>query len=240
MHPSRDTRYLGYSTTAFYFYNLCDCIGPGPIDPKSGKPSAHNRKVCASADHTSPIPAEFLTRSAQPGKCDSYEDTLLAVDGALRAQGIPIQHYLLDSWWYGEGIYGGVSLWEDEPECVGMNGSGSFPRGLHAFQARVNKTIWVHNGRWTSDSPYREKYPFVPDGAPQGPELWDHLFKANHDGWNLGTIKQDHIGEQMGATKTVRACFERWPVCVCVWGAGGGGGRGGACVCACVRVCVCA
>lgn len=43
-----ETQYLGYSTTAWYFYNLCDCIGPGPVDPKTGKPNSHNRKQCAS------------------------------------------------------------------------------------------------------------------------------------------------------------------------------------------------
>ena len=29
--------------------------------------------------------------------------------------------------------------------------------------------------------------------------MWRHLFKANKQ-WNLNTIKQDHIGEQMGGS----------------------------------------
>ena len=38
---------------------------------------------------------------------------------ALREQGIPIRHFLLDSWWYGEGWNGGVSYWEDVAACTG-------------------------------------------------------------------------------------------------------------------------
>ena len=50
--------------------------------------------------------------SGEPGVCSSYADTLIAVNAALEEQGIPIKHFLLDSWWYGEGWNGGVSLWE--------------------------------------------------------------------------------------------------------------------------------
>ena len=50
--------------------------------------------------------------SGEPGVCSSYADTLIAVNAALEEQGIPIKHFLLDSWWYGEGLNGGASLWE--------------------------------------------------------------------------------------------------------------------------------
>ena len=49
-------------------------------------------------------------------------------------------------------------------------------------------------------------------GPPQGDALWQHLFSANKQ-WGLGTIKQDHIGEQMGATKsgyTNVSVFKSW------------------------------
>jgi|EP01047_Picozoa_sp_COSAG01_P013065 hypothetical protein len=91
-----ETEYIGYSTTAYYFYNLCDCLDVPAATPKSaGKPDPHNRKTC---EH-SPIPARFLAEAATPGVCASYADTLIAVNAALKAQGIPIKHFLLDSWW---------------------------------------------------------------------------------------------------------------------------------------------
>ena len=56
-----ETTYIGYSTTAFYFYNLCDCAGP------VGQ-AVHNRERCASIGGTSPIPAKYLSRSAKQVK----------------------------------------------------------------------------------------------------------------------------------------------------------------------------
>jgi hypothetical protein len=115
---------------------------------------------------------------------------------------------------YGEGWNGGVSLWEDLPTCTGNDTSSapaaypadSFPKGLQAFRETVglDKTIWVHNGAWTAASPYRSRFPFAenePQGPPQGPELWDHLFSKNKQ-WGLSTIKQDHIRQQVGYTKS--------------------------------------
>ena len=55
----------------------------------------HNRQSCAN----SPIPSHFLKDAATPGVCASYADTLIAVNAALEEQGIPIKHFLLDSWW---------------------------------------------------------------------------------------------------------------------------------------------
>ena len=205
-----EMEYLGYSTTAFYFYNLCDCLEKPASNKKNGfsTPDPHNRQTCSTGQ--SPIPTQYLQRAATPGVCASYADTLIAVNDALKAQGIPIKHFLLDSWWYGEGWNGGASLWEDIPQCTGNDTSLSpsawpadtFPKGLKAFHETVglDKSIWVHNGKWNPASPYREKYPFVAGGAPQGRQLWDHLFSANKQ-WGLSTIKQDHIGEQMGGTK---------------------------------------
>jgi hypothetical protein len=84
-----ETTFLGYSTTAFYFYNLCDCLDePPPTAVSGGKPDAHNRQSCAH----SPIPPRYLAKAATPGVCASYADTLLAADAALAEQGIPIKH----------------------------------------------------------------------------------------------------------------------------------------------------
>ena len=146
--------------------------------------------------------------------CASYADTLIAVKAALDEQGIPIKHFLLDSWWYGEGWNKGAALWEDTPTCTGNDTSATpaaypadtFPLGLAKFRDTVGAgmAIWAHNGLWTSDSPYRQTYPFASgeaEGPPQGRELWDHLFKVNRE-WGLSTIKQDHVRQQVDATRS--------------------------------------
>ena len=56
-----ETTYLGYSTTAFYFYNLCDCTDvPAPSAKSAGKPDSHNRQTC-SKGRTNPNPNPNLT-----------------------------------------------------------------------------------------------------------------------------------------------------------------------------------
>ena len=125
----------------------------------------------------------------------------------------------------GEGWNGGTALWEDMAECPGNSTSlasnctdprvsncawpaDSFPSGLKKFRKTVgvDKTIWAHAGLWTSGSPYRAKYAFA-SGAegeetpPQGPGMWNHVFSSNRE-WGLSTIKQDHIRQQVAATKS--------------------------------------
>jgi hypothetical protein len=88
-----ETAYIGYSTTGYYFYNLCDCLDkPVPTAVSGGKPDPRNRQTCVN----SPIPARFLQEAATPGVCTSYADTLIAVNAALKEQGIAIKHFLLD------------------------------------------------------------------------------------------------------------------------------------------------
>ena len=36
---------------------------------------------------------------------------------------------------------------------------------------------------------------------PQGPGLWNHVFRVNQDNWNLRAIKQDHMNEQLGMSE---------------------------------------
>jgi hypothetical protein len=91
--------HLGYSTTAFYFYNLCDCLEKPASNAKTNFPDPHNRQTCSAGQ--SPIPSKYLQKAATPGVCASYADTLIAVNAALEEQGIPIKHFLLDSWWCG-------------------------------------------------------------------------------------------------------------------------------------------
>ena len=125
------------------------------------------------------IPGEWAPQ------CTHFARFSLTYD-LLRSLGIKnIKHYTR---WYGEGWNGGSSLWEDVPACTGNDTSmapaafpaASFPGSLKRFHETVgtDKTLWAHNGLWTTASPYRKRYPFA-EGAsdeetpPQGPELWE-------------------------------------------------------------------
>jgi hypothetical protein len=85
---TNEMEHLGYSTTAFYFYNLCDCLEAPALNAKNNfsAPVPHNRQTC-SAGH-SPIPSRYLQKATTPGVCASYADTLIAVNTALEEQGI--------------------------------------------------------------------------------------------------------------------------------------------------------
>ena len=130
--------------------------------------------------------------------CSNYEDTLLQVHDYSRRVGIPYRYYLLDSWWYGEDIYHGVSEWEDIPSLVGER----FPHGLKYLSEKLQVPFKCHNGKWSSSTPYANPSRHLDflkesDGViPYGPELWEYLFGKNNE-WGMKCIKQDHISEQV-------------------------------------------
>ena len=72
--------HLGYSTTAFYFY-----------DPLAGESCA-----CGLALDLIPEVYSLAHPKALPF---SDADTLLKVDAYLLREQIPVKHYQLDSWW---------------------------------------------------------------------------------------------------------------------------------------------
>ena len=70
----------------------------------------------------------------------------------------------------------------------------------------------AHAGGWSKGksadkpSPYfaNLEYKFVTGGntgVPQGPALWNHVFRVNQDNWNLRAIKQDHMNEQLSMSE---------------------------------------
>ena len=179
---------LGYSVCAFYFYNPCDC-GKVAISPNMNHTCSED-----TGDNPYRLP-----------NCMTYEDTLLQVHNGLMANNIPYHHMLIDSWWYGENIYGGVNMWEDDPTF--MASVETFPNGgLRNFSSILvqdNVVLWAHMGRWVSSSPYLSQYEFYPGtDMPQGRSLWDHLYPANKE-WNLVTTKLDHVAELIAASGTI-------------------------------------
>lgn len=125
---------------------------------------------------------------------------------------------------YGERHHGGVWMWEDTPALVGdtFPGNSTHP-GMKRLSAELGGLPFkAHAGGWSAGkgsdkpSPYftNPAYEFVTDGhtgVPQGPALWDHVFRVNQDNWNLRAIKQDHMNEQLGmreCTSTVHVARE--------------------------------
>jgi hypothetical protein len=167
---------LGVSTTTFYFYNPCDC-------------GRWANNTCPPDDGSNP---------GRLHDCTTYADTLERVVADWRARRLPFSHLLIDSFWYGEGVYDGVSEWADSPDL--MAAVHSFPRSLRAFSDAIGRDValWAHNGHFIAASPYRARYPFR-ELMPQGPDMWRALFSANAAAWNLRMIKQDHVGETIAS-----------------------------------------
>ena len=124
---------------------------------------------------------------------------LLQVKQYADALHIPYGYYLIDSWWYGERDFGGVSLWEDTPSLLKYR----FPSGLAALRDTLGVPLAAHIGKWVASTPYAqvESYEFIVDNAsntaiPQSASFWDDLFQKASD-WDLIVVKQDHISEQI-------------------------------------------
>jgi hypothetical protein len=152
------------------------------------------------------MPAAYLP-------CTSYGDTLNAFFRSLK-QLPPLHHLLLDSFWYGEGIYNGVSLWEDNADLQRV--VQSFPASLKALIDTLDPQIavWAHNGKFIDASPYLSdpRFHFAAGDIPQGTELWDHLFPLNKQTWRLAQIKQDHVGDYLRAAGVISnaSVMEAW------------------------------
>ena len=171
---------LGVSTTTFYFYDPCDC-------------GRFANNTCPPDDGSNP---------GRVPDCMNYADTLERVAKSWRDADIPFTHMLLDSFWYGEGVYNGASMWEDDAAL--MEAVQSFPKSLAAFSDAIGRdvSIWAHNGHFVASSPYTSRYPFKAL-MPQGPEMWRYLFAANAKDFQLRRIKQDHVGETIASVGTI-------------------------------------
>ena len=219
--------HLGYSTTAFYFYD--------PIGSNDG--SLANM---------------------------SYAATILAVDAYAAQEGIPVHHYLLDSWWYGEYTgslvpgttepayspctnftsssgttvcYSGMHSWDENAARAPVRDSptpaharalhslppwplahtvllqdrnalmGRFPEGLRAMTLKLGKrgVLSQHMGRWLPSTPYRldPRFDWTTDNKSYAysndPMFWNWLVEGAVR-WGMTTLKQDHSDSQLMQT----------------------------------------
>ena len=134
--------------------------------------------------------------------CGNYEDLYIALAKANRAQRLPYRTSMLDSFWYGQAVHGGVWTWDAASPCF----TSRFPRGLPWLRQQMGIDFVAHLGTWLKDGPYTRQYSFVDDpqsmfALPTEQSFWDDLFanatRGPH-GWGLSVMKQDHQDQQIG------------------------------------------
>lgn len=76
--------FLADSTTAYYFYNQCDC-------------GYHWPRVCSATDHSGPKSGSDNTPPKNLQGCRTYEDTLIDVHRSHQRAGLPVKYFLVDS-----------------------------------------------------------------------------------------------------------------------------------------------
>jgi hypothetical protein len=165
--------YLGYSTDngAYYYYQ--------------------------TEGHTPGQRVQQPNADAPPGK--NYEDTLIDVKTYADKEGIPYKYVLLDSWWYYQGVGGGVTNWIGRPDI--------FPHGNDYLRNKTGWPIMGHNRYWAVDNVYCNQndgaYDFVVEkkgaGAgfnnfawPTEQRFWDDLM-YNSSKWGLFMYEQDWL-----------------------------------------------
>eukprot|EP01084_Bolivina_argentea_P257641 434103_1 len=185
--------YIGYSTTAFYFYNPCDCY--------TFNESAH---------------LECNAQNTAFKNCKTYQDTLIAYNndmistiGKTHTYSV-MNHLLIDSWWYGEVYYNGVNFWEDNNYYLSQV-IKSFPDGLAALWKNMSyASIWAHSGKWIVNNTYQYESQinnniygiWIAPAMPQDNKLWNYLFQQSHS-WGLSLLKHDHLYDMYDASPYV-------------------------------------
>ena len=112
------------------------------------------------------------------------------------SESIPYRYALLDSWWYYQGVGGGVSNWVSRPDV--------FPHGLTSLRNSTGWPVMGHNRYWSVDNVYAKQnggaYDFVVEKKSDGPfhhdiawpssqVFWDDLM-ANSTKWGLMMYEQ--------------------------------------------------
>jgi hypothetical protein len=136
----------------------------------------------------------------EPGK--NYEDTLIDVADALRADNIPVRYWLLDSWWYFKGKANGVTKWEARPDI--------FPSGLGYLYNRTNLLVQAHNRYWEKTNVYAKQnggdYSFYIENngaVPLEQKFWDD-FLSQRQSWGLRVYEQDWLNVELTRVDLLR------------------------------------
>eukprot|EP00546_Thalassionema_frauenfeldii_P012530 CAMPEP_0178927276 /NCGR_PEP_ID=MMETSP0786-20121207/19084_1 /TAXON_ID=186022 /ORGANISM="Thalassionema frauenfeldii, Strain CCMP 1798" /LENGTH=717 /DNA_ID=CAMNT_0020602663 /DNA_START=1642 /DNA_END=3795 /DNA_ORIENTATION=+ len=134
----------------------------------------------------------------------TYQDTMIAIKDYVDSVKLPIQNWLMDSWWYYQGVKGGVTNWTARPDI--------FPDGISYVRNRTKWDVVAHNRYWSSDNVYAKQnggiYDFIIEGdnaLPREEAFWDQLFQDAKFSWGLTVYEQDWLNVQ---TQTMNITLE--------------------------------
>ena len=113
---------------AYYYYQTEGHTGGNRISEQAD--------TCTSSANASSC------KWAGPGK--DYQQTLIDVHEYAEQEKIPYKYILLDSWWYYQGVGGGVTEWIGRPDI--------FPEGNSYLRNKTGWPIMGHNRYWAIDA----------------------------------------------------------------------------------------
>lgn len=130
----------------------------------------------------------------------TYQDTMIHVyDYITNTLQIPIQSWLLDSWFYFKGSSdGGVKEWTARPDVFPNGGLPNVTSHLSQW-----KTM-AHNRYWSTETVYAKQnggpFDFVMEpnqtGLPLQEAFWEYLFGTAIQEWGLKVYEQDWLNIQ--------------------------------------------
>jgi hypothetical protein len=121
----------------------------------------------------------------------NYEETIVDV---FNKTPLPFHYFQFDSWWYYQGIEGGIKNSTARPDV--------FPDGVSGVHRRIgNLPLAAHNRYWAYDNVYQQNYSFLLDVAhekalPVGNDsFWIDLLTEAYD-WGVVLYEQDWLESQ--------------------------------------------
>jgi len=117
-----------------------------------------------------------------------YEQTILDIHAETK---LPYRHILLDSWWYYQGVGGGVKEWAPRPDI--------FPDGMQYVHNATGWQIMAHNRYWAKDTVYAKQnggeFDFIIEKSkamPTDDAFWDFLIDQAAR-WGIVVYEQDWL-----------------------------------------------
>ena len=201
--------YLAYSTDngAYYYYQTeGHAAKRGP--PYTPGKTYQQVRACSFLSFFPRLPSSVSCYHYTTGSTSSLcpylpppppHQTLIDVKKYAESVGIPYKYILLDSWWYYQGVGGGVTNWIGRPDV--------FPNGNSFLRNATGWPIMGHNRYWAIDNVYWTgnggDYDFVVEDKSKDPKFhnfawpteqrfWDDLM-YNSSQWGLFQYEQDWL-----------------------------------------------
>ena len=139
----------------------------------------------------------------------SYEQTMVDIHAAHKAERIPVGWYELDSWFYfksgnATGEDGGCAEWTARPDI--------FPSGLPAVQqsALDGLPLMTHCKYFSADNVYQQRFPFLKDTESGLPDNATHALAIplSVDFWNYIMSQAVHNGVVLWKQDWLASLFE--------------------------------